>query len=253
LSTHLGEATLAKRFLDTDLMKQGSYRRLRPEMKLALHYLKANCDHAGLWQVDMELMAFQLGWEYALPDLLEGLVGRITLASDDTIFVQEFIEEQYGDLDENNRVHSSVIRKLLKFPKIKPLIRPLLGCKDKDIDMDILGECEGETKPSPLATKFRVSDTQLEEIYDTFPRKKGKAKGFKKARDEIKSIHDVEALRAAVSNYRQDCIREKTESRFIKHFSTFMAEWRDWIDPSHGSAEDFSETEVRTLGGFASV
>lgn len=123
----------------------------------------------------------------------------------------------------------------------------------KEIQYNAPSELFSEKEISTLGTKFKPSDTQLQEIYSDFPRKKGRAKGFAKARAEIKSIHDLDDLKAAVSNYRQNCILEKKEPRFILHFSTFMAEWRDWIDPNHGTGEDFSNAEVRTLGGFTSV
>lgn len=47
----------------------------------------------------------------------------------------------------------------------------------------------------------------------------------------------------AVNNYRHHLERENTEPRFIKYFSTFMGEWRDWTDPKHGTGESFVPTK----------
>src|SRR5690606_25847979 len=72
----------------------------------------------------------------------------------------------------------------------------------------------------------KITDTDLDPIYALYPRKVGKTRGYALAKKL--SREELDDLRRAVSNYRS--ATEKTESRFIKHFSTFMGEWRDWLE-----------------------
>lgn len=72
-------------------------------------------------------------------------------------------------------------------------------------------------------------EQEIESIYNSnYPLKKGKTKGIKKLAKEIKSEEDLEKLKKAVVNYSTD--RTGSEPQFIKHFSTFAGEWKDWVD-----------------------
>ena len=53
---------MPKRFNDTDLWKkQRWFRKLIPEYKLAFCYIKDQCDHAGIWNVDCSDLIEDLG------------------------------------------------------------------------------------------------------------------------------------------------------------------------------------------------
>jgi hypothetical protein len=72
----------------------------------------------------------------------------------------------------------------------------------------------------------------FEKLYNDYPRKKGKSRGLKICSKEIKTADDYSALALAITNYKADLVKEKTKPNFVKHFSTFMGEWRDWIEPA---------------------
>ena len=81
---------------------------------------------------------------------------------------------------------------------------------------------------------------QVDRVYqELYPRKIGKTKGVKKLAREIKTPEDLASLEAAVKNYASHCAGRDKE--FIKHFSTFAGEWRDWIKV---------EASSQTAGGF---
>lgn len=84
----------------------------------------------------------------------------------------------------------------------------------------------------PLSRPPDVDSFDLESIYKTFPVKKGKSKGMQRLAREIKTAEDFEALKVAVSRYMQT---EEVKRGFVKHWSTFANEWRDWTDPDAGS------------------
>ena len=68
----------------------------------------------------------------------------------------------------------------------------------------------------------------FESIYKKYPRKMGKQRGMEKCRSQIKTMEDLQKLERAVDNYGRYV--KGTDDQFIKHFSTFMGCWRDWVD-----------------------
>jgi hypothetical protein len=70
---------------------------------------------------------------------------------------------------------------------------------------------------------------KIEKIYKSFyPRKAGKTKGVQKLSKEIKSDNDILLLEKSVKNYAKSV--KGYEEQYIKHFSTFAGEWKDYID-----------------------
>jgi hypothetical protein len=71
----------------------------------------------------------------------------------------------------------------------------------------------------------------FDSLYQKFPRKQGKQRGLKLCRQKIKTETAFKELELAIRNYTEYVQKNKTEQKFIKHFSTFMGEWEDWIRP----------------------
>jgi len=86
----------------------------------------------------------------------------------------------------------------------------------------------------------KVAESELLEIYNLYPRKVGKANGLKILRRIAKTPEDVGNVMSAVQKYVEQCRVNETEPKYIKHFSTFMGSWRDWLDDDVGKSEDFS-------------
>ncbi len=77
----------------------------------------------------------------------------------------------------------------------------------------------------------RSIEGRLEEAYKTYPAKKGKTRGFAKLKKEIRTETDFRNLLAAIEKYKKS---DDVKRGFVKHFSTFAGEWRDWLDPDAG-------------------
>jgi len=85
-------------------------------------------------------------------------------------------------------------------------------------------------KDKRLKIKENEFKNDLEKIYLSYPLKRGKSKGMKKALSVINSPDKLLNLEKAINNYAAECHKRNTESQYIKHFSTFMNEWEDWIN-----------------------
>jgi len=139
---------------------------------------------------------------------------------------------------------------LLTYDKNEPLLE-WIG-KERNRKEKIIIKKKIRKQPLPS-----VADSEFQKVYENYPKKAGKAAGMKLCRRTVTDA-DLPALATAIANYRNHLEREKTEPRFIKHFSTFMNEWRDWIDPTHGSSDissarldaEYREKERKILAGL---
>lgn len=134
---------MAKRLTDTDKWKKPFLRSMKAPYKLLWIYILDECDHAGIWQVDLDVAQLKIGEKLTIEKALEQLSGRVEVIDDGSKwFIPDFVDFQYGELNPANRVHNSVIAALRKHNlitenlKIKPLTSPLQGAKDKDKDLD---------------------------------------------------------------------------------------------------------------------
>jgi len=150
---------MAKRFTETGKWKKKWIRELSPEMKLFWFYLLDNCDHAGIWEVDIELAAFQIGIELDESEILNTFNRKIVPFKPGKWFVPKFIVYQYGELNESNRAHLSVIKILTKYGLYKGLneveqgaYKKLEGAKDKDKDKELDKVKDKKSKESQLLT-----------------------------------------------------------------------------------------------------
>jgi hypothetical protein len=126
---------VAKRFTETDKWDKGWFCALPPKMKCAWFYLCDKCDYAGVWDINLGLMSYQIGDNITLDDIKSHFSDKIIMHSD-KIIVTDFIKFQYSNLNQANRVHSSIIKRLQKLGVSLHLASPLLGAKDKDKDKE---------------------------------------------------------------------------------------------------------------------
>lgn len=103
---------MAKRFTDTEKFNDPWYRKLSLLHKAIWEFLLAECNHAGIFEkLDLELMSFKIGADITMDDL-KSFGDRIVFLNDQTIFIPKFIKFQYGELNPQSKVHSSVIKEL---------------------------------------------------------------------------------------------------------------------------------------------
>jgi hypothetical protein len=237
---------MAKRLTDTAKYRKRFMRSLPGPYKTLWDFLYVECDHAGIWEVDIEAARFYTGFnditeEQAL-SLFNNNQKRIIPFNDgDKWFIVGFPMFQYGNkegvlkLNPANTVHSSVISLLKKYnllkyidckiAPLKPLKRDSQGDKDKDKDKD-------RDKDS-LSLDFDVS-VDFESLWSLFPNKVGKEAARRKSVQHVKTPADLEAFKLALSNYKK--VLQDT-GRICMDGSTFFngdkkseKGWRNWVE-----------------------
>lgn len=93
---------------------------------------------------------------------------------------------------------------------------------------------------APSAKTDRARELNFDQIYQEYPRKRGKLRGLRICRAQIKTPEDYENLKTALARFLDNCKSTGVEKKFIPYFSTFMSTWREWLDPETGQSVDFS-------------
>jgi hypothetical protein len=141
---------MAKRFSDSDKWKKPFIRGLQGAYKLLWFYILDDCDHAGIWHVDFEVASIRIGEQVNEKDALKFFDGKIQVFSNGSKwFIKDFIDFQYGELKDNNRLHVSVINILQKnnLGDCKPLAR---GQGQEQGIIQGQGQDEGQEQGTPL-------------------------------------------------------------------------------------------------------
>ena len=140
--------TLPKRFTDSNKWKKKWFRCLSNDHKVFWIYVLDQCDHAGIWEVDFEAA------EFFCSGINESEIRQVFNKQYQEIdngkrwFLKDFVDFQYGTLNENNRAHLSVINILLKYKIInnKGLRSPFKGYKDKEQVKELVKVKEKKTR-----------------------------------------------------------------------------------------------------------
>ena len=91
-------------------------------------------------------------------------------------------------------------------------------------------EKESKTKEQTLKiVKTTHNKFNFDTIYQEYPKKVGKKIGMERCKKYITTQDQYSNLQSAVKNYTKHCSLEGLDSKYIKHFSSFMNSWEDWI------------------------
>lgn len=127
--------------------------------------------------------------------------------------------------------------------------------KDPEEDLPDSRIGDRENKPANLElvpSEPAITEADLEAAYKAYPRKEGKSEGLERLGKQVKTRADLDALKRAIANYAEQQRLDGTEREYMKHFSTFVSSWRDWIDwvPQAKSRASPSRGGPRPVGQF---
>lgn len=222
---------MAKRFSDSDKWRKPWFRKLKPVYKLLWMYILDNCDHAGVWHVDFDAVAFHIGEDVEPSEATEHLKSQI-LAFDNgkKWFIVGFVDFQYsGKLNPENRSHLSVINVLTKYglwencafnaerneesgsakkAQLRGLQAPSVGAKDKDKVTD--------KEPILVLDKDDTEKFSFEILWNHY----GKKTDRRDAERAWRKLTDGEKERAlqSVAAY----VTSTPDKQFRKHLATWL-------------------------------
>jgi uncharacterized phage protein (TIGR02220 family) len=183
---------MPKRFTDTAIWDKAWFRKLPPRLKETWRYFCDKCDHAGILELDLEALVFNVG-EGVTIEQIHGFFGdKITFISEAKIFLTGFIPFQYkceiSGLNPDNNAHKSVIGIIHKYGLDKTLTSPCSGVmdKDKELDMDIDKEVYREIVDDLNAKAGKVYRSTTAKTRTLI--KARMADGF--TVDDFKTVHD---------------------------------------------------------------
>lgn len=118
-----------KRLTDVDKWKTPFLRSLPTEYKIFWLYILDDCDHCGIWYVDREVAEIRLGVKLSL-EKARGLFGERVVEFDNGTkwFIPDFLNFQYGLLDDRNKMSKSILPTLTRYCLI-PHLSPINGVK----------------------------------------------------------------------------------------------------------------------------
>lgn len=87
-------------------------------------------------------------------------------------------------------------------------------------------------KPEPKSNRAIANDysADFEEFWAIYPRKADKAQAYKKYKARLEDGFSHEQLCLAAKNYAEQCKRDRTEDKYIKHGKTFLGESTPFLD-----------------------
>ena len=161
---------MAKRYTDTDKWKKMWFRKLKNDHKVFWMYLLDQCDHAGIWEVDFDLASYFCNGikETEIRDTF--IKQYQEFDNGKRWFLKDFIEFQYRELDESNRVHKSVITLLKRHGLYKGLISPLQEAKDKDKDkaLDKVKDKDKDKRENSKKNQLQIIESELDLLQAEF-------------------------------------------------------------------------------------
>lgn len=231
---------MAKRFIETTIWTQNKwFRKLEPKYKLFWFFILSSCDAVGVWEEDLELASYLIGYEYSMDSLLKVFEGKIKRLNEKKVWVTDFCNFQYGVLKETekNRPHQSYIdmlkkhslwivyQKSINSPKEKDKDT---GPKDLDKDKVLIQKIEG------------FNDSFFEVFYRWLKYKRERGESYK-TQDSTKLAYEklfkysngnvntaIEIIEFSMSNNYQGLIepsKRTTKTDYQKHIP-------NWDDPN---------------------
>lgn len=92
---------MAKRFISTEKWKKPWFKKLSSKYKVVWDYLYLECDCAGIWTIDIDLLCFQTNEKVTLEAILETFKEQVFQIDSNKLLLIPFYNDQYGHTKES--------------------------------------------------------------------------------------------------------------------------------------------------------
>lgn len=155
---------MAKRFTDSAKWDKVWFRKLKPIHKCLWIYICDRCDHAGIWEVDLETASYFIGEELVIAEILTSFEKQfIELNSGSRWLIKDFLIFQYGQFDESNKMFKPIQSSLTKNGVSMGDIWGINPLKVKD---KVMVKVKETIKPTieEVTTYFKEKGTKIDPI-----------------------------------------------------------------------------------------
>lgn len=104
---------MAKRLTDTTKWTNKAFRAMPDKIKIFYLYVLDNCDNAGVFRYDLDLVGYTLNNAYTKKELVSALEGRVVFVGDDKLVIRNYIAFQNGDVFDSKSRFAASIRSTL--------------------------------------------------------------------------------------------------------------------------------------------
>lgn len=235
---------MAKRFTDTNKWRNEWFKGLSPHAKLIWVYLCDDCDHAGIWMSDFEVMSIRTGIKIDEAKFKEWLGQKVIKVDPSRYFVPSFFDFQYGASKEGFRAKQSALASLQKYglvdtqgTLIEHLVDtpPTLSEQSMDCHSISISKSKSGSKSNTGSAEGAATSAEYEAVYQQYPKKVGKSDGLEKLKKSCPLKSQLDEFEKAMVAYVAKC---KVNETFFKQFDTFVnSRWKDCLDPAYGDTE----------------
>lgn len=252
---------MPKRFTDTGKWQDEWFMDLPAKYKLFYLYLLDNCDHAGVWKVNLRLAEFHIGEQIFAEEIHELFAGRVIEFKQGYWFLVKFIKFQYGGI-KNDAVGKS-ISKIIEINNLKGamegLTSPYVGTKVKykvkDKDKVIEGGVGGDWE------SIKKSFLNAEQWMYKFCTSKGVSRDelFTRMQEFINDLElrneykDLKELQRHFTNWYNKTLKTKKNGNYFDRFSKATRGAHELLEELRAESQaNFRSHETDPMQGFNS-
>ena len=201
---------MAKRMTDTDKWKKRFIRELKPKHKLLWLYILDDCNHAGIWEIDLDVASIRVGEAVGYKDL--DVFGNkiIMFDNNEKCFIPDFIDFQYGELNPNSNVHKSVILLLSRY-NLEGYMKGTQTPPEPIIDKPAKRFKKPTVEDVSLYCQSRNNFVDAEKFFDFYS-----SNGWKVGKNAMKD------WKAAVRTWEKNSTTEQTKSKVEQSLDTWQ-------------------------------
>ena len=201
---------MAKRMTDTDKWKKRFIRELKPKHKLLWLYILDDCNHAGIWEIDLDVASIRVGEAVGYKDL--DVFGNkiIMFDNNEKCFIPDFIDFQYGELNPNSNVHKSVISLLSRY-NLEGYMKGTQTPPEPIIDKTAKIFKKPTVEDVSLYCQSRNNFVDAEKFFDFYS-----SNGWKVGKNAMKD------WKAAVRTWEKNSTTEQTKSKVEQSLDTWQ-------------------------------
>ena len=232
LPPHTAFLFMPKRFTDSNKWDKIWFRKLKPVHKCLWFYICDRCDHAGIWEVDLETASYFIGEPLILKDIENAFEKQyLKLNGGIRWLLKDFLVFQYGQYDETNKMFKPIQSSLNKYGVsmgdiwgINPLkVQVQDKVKVKDKEGIIKGGFTSPTHNEVLAYQQEINGRVAPERFLDFY----ESKGWMVGRNKMKNWKAAYRRASREWEQKQNTSDQKKSDLEIKRTETYLKSFEE--------------------------